>query len=870
VNNTSSDGKTHVNDRLTYTITVRNDGLAKTNWVNVVITDVIPDGLILDTNSIRNGQGLYYNYNASTRTLTVSLGNIPGQTQRVVNFDATVAPDAFGKNIKNSVSVAGKENTTTGPDVTKDADEEDGDRIVTGKSAVPTINPITAGAGTISGTGVPGAAIEVTLPDGTKLSATVDNNGNWTVTVPAGKEPGYGTTVKAIQTEPGKDPSDEVSATVGIRPDPVKEVSKTSANLANRADKSWRVGDTSEYTVTVKNNGSLNSLWENVIIEDTLPTQVTFLTSFAVTINGSAAGAAASFSNGTLTVDLGSIAGQVTKVVVFRTQINETAYGQKFKNTLSVDNITVEDPGPDDPVLDRSAKPTIDEINDGDRNISGTGIAGSIISVYFPGVTNPVTATVGQDNKWTVSVPQSVNLVEGNIVKATQTQTGLDASEPVEAEVQGKKEVIPTLTKVSENLSRTDNSTHVGDRLKYTITLGNTGSTKSIWTSAEFVDKIPDGVTLVQNSVRLDNAIPTYSFYDEITKTLRVTIATKNTDGTVNEGIKGGQERVVTFEVTVDADAFGKVVKNAASVTGKGNTPTGPDINKDTEEDGPGRTITDKSKPPTVDEITRGDDTVTGTGVPGATITVTLPDGSTATGTVDSNGDWTVDLPSGTNLKTGDQVKVVQTELNKDPSDPVTVTVKDKTTRAVHGYVWPMLVNTLDLTEETVRKHDIIIELRPTFLSPATLSTVAVLLPNNTEGKGEFTFEKVPFGTYVLYIERPGHLPRAMMVTIAPTDPDLIELTPPATANPYEPDEGVFRLWWGDCNGDGLVDNLDFMMIEEYMANGITNATHPLYSAACDMSGDGLIDNLDYMMVQGHWGRSWTEYPGMDKVNIDE
>ncbi len=59
-----------------------------------------------------------------------------------------------------------------------------------------------------------------------------------------------------------------------------------------------------------------------------------------------------------------------------------------------------------------------------------------------------------------------------------------------------------------------------------------------------------------------------------------------------------------------------------------------------------------------IDKIFEGDNVVTGTGEPGANITVTLPDGSEVTGTVDENGNWTIDLPI--NLGGGDEITVTQ------------------------------------------------------------------------------------------------------------------------------------------------------------------------------------------------------------------
>ncbi|MCD7948192.1 MAG: carboxypeptidase-like regulatory domain-containing protein [Oscillospiraceae bacterium] len=87
-----------------------------------------------------------------------------------------------------------------------------------------------------------------------------------------------------------------------------------------------------------------------------------------------------------------------------------------------------------------------------------------------------------------------------------------------------------------------------------------------------------------------------------------------------------------------------------------------------------------QSTVPTVDPIEDGDSTISGTGEPDAEVTVTLPDGTEIDTTVDQNGNWSVDIPNGTDLNDGDEITVIQTENGKDPSDEVVVEVGNSTT----------------------------------------------------------------------------------------------------------------------------------------------------------------------------------------------
>lgn len=76
---------------------------------------------------------------------------------------------------------------------------------------------------------------------------------------------------------------------------------------------------------------------------------------------------------------------------------------------------------------------------------------------------------------------------------------------------------------------------------------------------------------------------------------------------------------------------------------------------------------------PTVNDVHPGDNIITGTGKPGATITVTGPNGFSTTTTVHENGHWSVDLTGGATPET--QFIVSQKDGDKTESDQVLVTV---------------------------------------------------------------------------------------------------------------------------------------------------------------------------------------------------
>ncbi|RIM14161.1 YSIRK signal domain/LPXTG anchor domain surface protein, partial [Staphylococcus cohnii] len=92
-------------------------------------------------------------------------------------------------------------------------------------------------------------------------------------------------------------------------------------------------------------------------------------------------------------------------------------------------------------------------------------------------------------------------------------------------------------------------------------------------------------------------------------------------------------------------------------------------------------TVTDVTAPeaPTVEELTSEDTQVSGTAEPNSEVTVTFPDGTTATGTTDEEGNYTIDIPENVELEGGEEVKVVATDKDGNASEEGSTTVTDIT-----------------------------------------------------------------------------------------------------------------------------------------------------------------------------------------------
>jgi len=693
-NLSSTDGRIHVGDKIKYTITAENTGHPITVWADAVLTDKLLDGVTFAGNVTLNGTPLDENtdYNVRNGTLEIELGDIGGGENKVVTFEVVVNENAYGSDITNTAKVTGKNkngeggvafvieatenngrnnNNGSGEGGDEGDDEETGGAgggfNVVSRSGEPDIDDITVGDNTISGRGIHEAVIVVEFPNGITAETLADEYGYWIIDIPSEvPQLAANDEVKAYQTENYKESSKKVTKEVEARPDPGKQTSKTSVNL----DRTYgnRVGDRLEYTITLKNTDKPKSIWENAAISDTLPDEVDFIAD-SVVIGGSAPspGAIVNYNTETHTLtisNLGDIPDDNDIVVTFEVEINENAYNNGFKNTALVDGKAVVEEGDPTTVAARSAEPSISEVHEGDRTITGAGESGSLIEIVFPNTNDRGYGFIGDNGAWTVIVPTMVELKKNDVINAVQRETDLDPSLPAEAAVQDKEPVVPYIIKISENLTNSEGKTRVGDEILYTITAGNSGSLKSVWADVVVTDEMPVGLTLDESSVLVDGAAAQQFAYDPGSAILEVMIP---------DGIRGGRKVAITFIATVNEDAYelnGPIINTAFAV---GNENGDSSISTDsagTEEKGGGYIVAGKSDQPRINTITEGDKEITGNGAEGADIIVTLPDGTETNAKADSDGKWTAILPDGKEANKGNLFFAIQVDDDKDPSDP--------------------------------------------------------------------------------------------------------------------------------------------------------------------------------------------------------
>ncbi|HFI0383893.1 TPA: Ig-like domain-containing protein, partial [Streptococcus suis] len=576
---------------------------------------------------------------------------------------------------------------------------------------VPAVNAPKAGDTTVTGTTEPGATVTVTFPDGTEVTTTADENGNYTVDVPAGVELKEGDKVSAKATDEAGNTSDSTEKPVTANPSDADENTPNTPAVTPVADTNNLTDDEKAKVKEEVEKSNPN-----------LPTGTT------VEVG----------NDGTVTI----------------------TYPDGSVDTIpGTDTVT--------PNTDTTAPeaPAVNAPKAGDTTVTGTTEPGATVTVTFPDGTE-VTTTADENGNYTVDVPAGVELKEGDKVTATATDKAGNVSEPTEttttanpSDADENTPKTPAVTPVEDTNNLTDDEkAKVKEEVEKSnpdlptgteVTVGNDGTVTITYPDGS-VDTIPGTDTVTPNTDTTAPEAPvvnapkagdttvtgtaepgatvTVTFPDGSTAT---TTADENGNYTVDvpAGVELKEGDKVTATATDEAgntsDSTEKTVTanpsdadentpNTPAVTpvadtnnltddekakvkeevekSNPNLPTGTtvEVGNDgtvtiTYPDGSVDTIpgtdtvtpkTDTTAPeaPVVNAPKEGDTTVTGTTEPGATVTVTFPDGSTVTTTADENGNYTVDVPAGVELKEGDKVTATATDEAGNTSTPTETT----------------------------------------------------------------------------------------------------------------------------------------------------------------------------------------------------
>ncbi|KJU87809.1 Cell wall-associated protease [Streptococcus infantis] len=297
--------------------------------------------------------------------------------------------------------------------------------------AAPVVNPVKAGDTAVTGTAEAGSTVEVTLPDGTKASATADQDGNYSVPVSSLEE---GQTVSVTAKDASNNTSTPTTATVGKADDKTAP----AAPVVNPV----KAGDTA-VTGTAEAGST---------VEVTLP-------------DGTKASATAD-QDGNFSVPVSGLEEGQTVSVTAKDASNNTS----TPTTATVGKA-------DDKTA--PAAPVVNPVKAGDTAITGTAEAGSTVEVTLSDGTK---ASAKADKDGNFSVPVS-GLEEGQTVSVTAKDASNNTSTPTTATV-GKADdktapAAPVVNPVKAGDTAITGTAEAGSTVEVTLSDGTKASAKA-------------------------------------------------------------------------------------------------------------------------------------------------------------------------------------------------------------------------------------------------------------------------------------------------------------------------------------------------------------------------------------------------------
>ncbi|WP_345795572.1 BapA/Bap/LapF family large adhesin [Acinetobacter nosocomialis] len=582
----------------------------------------------------------------------------------------------------------------------------------------PVIDPINA-TNPVTGTAEAGSTVKVTFPDGTTATVVAGPDGKWTVSNPGDLKDGDKVTV--VATDPAGNPSAPSTGTVDAVA-PAVTVTTTLTNDSTPALSGTVNDPTAKVVVTVDgvnypatNNG--DGTW--TLADNTLPVLTDGPHTVTVTATDPAGNVGT--TNAVVTVDTTAPNAPVIDPINATNPVTGTAEaGSTVKVTFPDGTTATVVAGPD-------GKWTVSnpgDLKDGDKvTVVATDPAGNpsapstgTVDAVAPAVT--VTTTLTNDStpalSGTVNDPTAkvVVTVDGVNYPATNngdgTWTLADNTLPVLTD--GPHTVTVTATDPAGNVGTTNAVVTVDTTAPNAPVLDPINATNPVTGTAEpgstvtvsFPDGTtatvvagPDGKWTVPNPGDLTDgqtvtatatdpagnpSLPGTGVVDAVAPTVAVTTALTNDStpaltGTVNDPTA----KVV---VTVDGVDYPAVNNGDGTWTLADNTlpvlTDGPHTVTVTATDPAGNVGTtnavvtvDTTAPsaPVLDPI-NATNPVTGTAEPGSTVTVSFPDGTTATVVAGPDGKWTVPNPG--DLTDGQTVTATATDPAGNPSLPGT------------------------------------------------------------------------------------------------------------------------------------------------------------------------------------------------------
>jgi hypothetical protein len=673
---------------------------------------------------------------------TISGKAEPGSTVKVTFPDGTTAEGTTDEGGNYTIDIPSNVDLQGGEELPVTATDKDGNTsepatvTVTDTTApeAPTVNDITSDDTTISGKAEPGSTVKVTFPDGTTATGTTDKDGNYTIDIPSNVDLKGGEELPVTSTDKDGNESDPATATVTDTTAPeaptVDDVTSDDTTISGKAEPGSTVkvtfpdGTTAEgtvdedgnYTIDIPSNVDLQGGEElpvtatdkdgnesepatTTVTDTTAPEAPTVndITSDDTTISGKAepgSTVTVTFPDGTTATGTADEEGNYTIDIPSNIDLK----GGEELPVTSTDKDGNESDPTTTTVTDTTAPtvPTVNPITSDDTTISGKAEPGSTVKVTFPDGTT-AEGTADEDGNYTIDIPSNVDLQGGEELPVTATDKDGNTSEPATATVTDTTAPeAPTVNNVTSDDTTISGKAEPGSTVTVTFPDGTT-ATGTTDADGNYTIDIPSNVDL-QGGEELPVTATDKDGNESEPATMTVTDTTAPEAPTVNDitsddtTISGkaepGSTVKVTFpdgttaEGTTDADGNYTIdIPSNVDLQGGEELPVTATDSHGNESEPATATVTDTTAPetPTVNDVTSDDTTISGKAEPGSTVKVTFPDGTTATGTTDADGNYTIDIPSNVDLQGGEELPVTATDKDGNESDPATATVTDTT-----------------------------------------------------------------------------------------------------------------------------------------------------------------------------------------------
>ncbi|MBC1316388.1 beta strand repeat-containing protein, partial [Listeria booriae] len=615
-------------------------------------------------------------------TVQLRIGNGGWSNEILVTGDSRyffdIAKQPFGTEISVRQTLRGVTSDITTTTVTQ------------GNVAAPTIDAVKSDDETVTGTGITGATVTVAFGNQERTAQVID--GKYTVSIP---KQAAGTEITAKQTLNGKT-SDSVKTTVTqgtVAAPTIGQVTTDDTTVKgtgiNGATVTVKVGGQEypatvtdgEYSVTIPKqafgteitakqtlNGQTSSAASTTVTQGTVSAPaIDAVTTDDETVKGTGiVGATVTVKVGsqeyTATVDQDGKYSITISKQAFGTEITakQTLNGKTSSNaTITVTQGTV-------------APPTINPVVSDDTTVKGSCLPGATVTVIIGGQEYPATVT---NNEYSATIPKQAS---GTIISAKQTLNGKTSNLATTTVGQG------TVAAPTINSLTSDDTTASGTGITgavVTITIGSLTYNTTV-VNGNYSVTIPKQAagTVVYAKQTLfgqtsDNAQTTVTQGSIAAPTINaVTTDSTTVSGTGLNGATvtvkvGSQDYTATvannaYSITIPKQAFGTEITAKQSLNGK----TSDEANT---------TVTQGNVAnPAINAVTSDDTTVTGSGITGATVTLTIGD-QDYQGTV-TNGTYTITIPK---QAAGTVISGKQT-LNGKTSGSVSVTVTQGTLAA--------------------------------------------------------------------------------------------------------------------------------------------------------------------------------------------